>query len=223
MRHTSIALRIALVVCAFSITRAARATVSLSFAPTSTQVNPGGTITLNLSLTSTSEHTVGLDYFMRAAPVASGSATGLFTITGRTIPGTSPYSDPTNTNATVLDLTSANLKLTRGTPPNTFTNSNGSDLGATASAEQVAGTFPVATYTLSISSSAPIGSSYTISTYSDPGSGYSAGSDQNFGVFPFTSQATTTVTVVPEPAAMAFAIVGLGALVARRRRPTSAA
>lgn len=218
MRHTSIVLRIALVVCALSITRAARAAVSLSFSPTSTQVNPGGTITLNLSLTSSTEHTVGLDYFLRAAPVASGSATGLFTITGRTIPGTSPYSDPTNTNTAVLDAASANLKLTRGT----FTNSNGTDLGASSSAEQVAGTFPVATYTLSISSSAPIGSSYTISTYSDPGSGYSAGADQNFGVFPFTSQATTTVTVVPEPAGLALAIVGFGALVARRRRRCTA-
>jgi hypothetical protein len=219
VRHTSIALRIALVLCTLAITRAAGASVTLSFSPTSTQVSPGGTITLNLSLTSTAEHTVGLDYFLRAASNTGGSATGLFTITGRTIPANSPYSDPTSTNIAVLDPNSANLKLTRGT----FTNSNGSDLGATASAEQVAGIFPVATYTLSISPSAPIGSSYTISTYSDPGSGYSAGSDQNFGVFPFTSQASATVTVVPEPAGIGLCVIALGALAARGSRRRRAA
>lgn len=185
----------------------ARAAVSLSFSDgsgvlTAGTAERGGTFTVTLSLTSTTEQTTGLDYFLSAA----GPASGVLRIDDRSLAG-SPYSEPLNPEASVEAVAAATLN-----PDNDL------DLGAVLANQNVpqpAGTSLVATYRFAVDPSAPLGT-YTITTFSPDGQGY-------VGPFPFqeaafAQQASYQVTIVPEPAGAAGVGAGMALLAARRRR-----
>ena len=184
------------------------AAVSLNFTdndatPTAASVSSGSSFTVTLNLTSTAEQTTGLDYFLRDNTFVSG--TPRFRITDRNI-GASTYSDPFNGDAAV-----------EAQPASLLNPSTDLDLGATLanpSSPNGAGTFLVANYTFAVDPTTPLGT-YTISTFSQPGTGYQAGPPL-FTDMPFNQHATFNVTVVPEPSAVA--LLGLGAIGLLRRR-----
>ena len=175
---------------------------------------PGGTVTFSLQLVSTSELTNAVDYWLTMV-VGTGSGTP-FTITGRDYT-LSLYPDPSAPNGASTTGAGDTFSNTTGAPSTIdgiqdqlINPRNGPDLGSTSNlaANQAAGTNQIATFTLSISPTAALGT-YQIRTFDYTGFGWSTGggvSDQAFA-----TQAAININVaVPEPAT--WSMLGLGGL-----------
>jgi MYXO-CTERM domain-containing protein len=167
--------------------------------PGQVSVNPGQSFAFRVSVIVTGgEEPTGLDYFLRSSSVPAG-----FRITARNFTtNNSAFPDQNNTTLTGdegdLNPDTALLGATRD--PGTLGN----------------GTFTVTDYTLAVGPSAAPGT-YTITTASNPGTGYTVGSGNDQ---PLNGHGTYQVTVVPEPTGLAAAAAGAGLLaLARRRRP----
>ena len=198
----------------------ARATVSISLTdgdatPTSRVVTPGSTFTITANLVSTGEQVTGVDYYLQA----SGPASGKLRITDRAV-GASPFSDLIKSdigdNGANPGVEDANYSL--------LNPRNGLDLGASVANVSLpvgAGTYPLASYTISIPGTLLPGT-YTISTTSDAGTGW-VGAAPLFNESSFNQQGSFTITInaptnpVPEPAT-GLAIAAVGGLLMRRRR-----
>lgn len=199
----------------------ARATVSLSLSdgdvtPSAVIVFPGSTFTVTASIISTSEQVTGVDYYLQA----SGAAAGKLRITSRNT-GSSLFSDVikpnTGDNGANPGITDSNFNL--------LDPRNALDLGASIANVAVplnAGTYVLGTYTISVPSNTPAGT-YTLSTMSDPGTGWVGGSPfflesdfNSHGSFSVTVQ--PTVAPVPEPATGLLTIGLAGIVLGRRRR-----
>lgn len=200
----------------------ARAAVSLVLSdndatPQAATVARGGSINVSVLLTSTSEKVTGLDYYLQAA----GAAAGKLRITARSLTGTS-FSDvfraDTGDNAANAGVLDSSVSL--------LNPRNGVDLGASianVANALSAGTYTVATYTLSIDPATSPGT-YTLSTLSPTGAGWT-GAAPTFADGTFSSQGSFALTVttgvggvVPEPSS---AVLLLGAMIPvflRRRR-----
>jgi len=186
---------------------AAKSDVNLVFSPISfTNVPSSGSfnVTLNLVVTA-GEQVVAVNYFLQELSAAG------FYIISRSVAG-SPLSDTYSSDAMVAVRPGANLA---GGGPAAGTNSL--DLGAnTATPQTTTGSALVATYSIGLDNVAP--GTYTIQTFSVPGSGWV---DQNQIDRTFNSQASLTVSVVPEPATWSFIVLGgVAALGVNRLRRT---
>jgi hypothetical protein len=186
----------------------ALATVSLNFnGVSSVSVVKGNTFSLRVNLVATSEQTTGLDYYLRAL-----SLDNKFIITDRNI-STSPYNEVNQSDAAVETLPDSILSLKGdGIIRNEW------DLGATVTdvfVPQSAGTKLVSLYTILVDPTTANGS-YTLETYSQPGTGW-VGTSPSFTESPFNTHASMQVIVTPEPAAIG--VLGLAAVgLVRRRR-----
>lgn len=198
----------------------ARAAVSLALSdgdttPTSRTVTPGSTFTITASLISTSEQVTGVDYYLQT----SGAASGKLSIVDRNV-GASQFSDlikaDVGDNGSNPGVEDANFRL--------LNPRNGLDLGASianVSSPLNAGTYLLASYTISVPSNLA-GGSYTISTTSDAGTGW-VGAAPLFNESSFSQQGTFTITVsapttpVPEPVG-GLALAAAGGVLLRRRR-----
>lgn len=190
-------------VCAicFSAFTSTHAAVTLSIEGPTAPAVVGSNLNFTVSLNSSGEQTIGLDYFLQV----SSSGSGFFAIADRNISGSS-YSDPFFSDTIV-----------EAPPSNVLDPSNDNDLGALkadVSTPNGAGTFFVGTYSIRIASNTPFGS-YTFSTFSLPGTGYV---DQNFSDNEFDQHGAFTVTVIPEPSTAAFFSFAAAAFALRRRR-----
>lgn len=185
--------------CPFAVAKGA---VSLVFAeaPTIT-VAAGGTFTLTLNLVvSAGEPVVGADYYLQELSNAG------FTIVSRDITG-SVFPDVFFSNTAVAS--SADNAAPVG-PDNALNTRNDFDLGGdTQFADQTTGSGFVATYTILAPNVTP-GSQYTISTTSNPGTGWVSPSNTSPTDHAFDSHASILITVVPEPTT--WSLLGLGAL-----------
>jgi hypothetical protein len=206
-------------VALFAAAPPARAAVSLALSdgdstPTSRTVIPGSTFTITASLISTSEPVTGVDYYLQT----SGAASGKLAIFDRNV-GTSPFSDlikaDTGDNGANPGVEDASVRL--------LSPRNGLDLGASianVSSPLGAGTYALASYTINVPGTLVPGT-YTISTTSDPGTGWVGGAPL-FNEASFSQQGTFTITVnapttpVPEPA-MGGLVAAAGLLLTRRR------
>jgi hypothetical protein len=174
------------------------------------------TVTARLVSTSAGEKITGVDYYLNV----SGAAAGKFRITDRNTTG-STFSDlikanngDNGANPGVLDAAFSTLN-----PRNAL------DLGAGVANVNVpaAGnaTYMLAFFTISIPSNTTPGT-YTLSTTSEPGTGWVSGAP-TFTEAAFAQQGSYTVTVnaagaVPEPATTGLVALGGLVVMARRRR-----
>lgn len=156
--------------------------------------NPGATFTLNVSLNYSGANPTGangITYFLESVNSGGNSATGIFTITGRTL---ATFTDPQTTSFPASDPINGN-------------NGNSSDLGASGGA-QSQGIFALGTLTIAISGSAPAGS-YTLSnltTFENFGKGAVLfGSDGSGFDLPSSSY---SVQIIPEPATWSMLVLG---------------
>lgn len=185
LRHLTLLVG-ALAVLGFSKTAPAQYALAFTGGPAS--VAPGESFTFTLTLTSGGETSVGLSYFLQ---VLDGGGNGLFRITGRDFAG-STFSDPTADNSIALQPADALLD-----PRN---DSNLGAIVADPNAPNGAGSFFVANFTLqTLAGLAP--GVYTISTAD------AFATDAAFGDNAIPD-ATYSVTVVPEPSTVAFALLG---------------
>ncbi|MGB8168742.1 MAG: hypothetical protein WCF18_14695 [Chthoniobacteraceae bacterium] len=184
---------------------ASRADAAVSFslsdtngAPNSVTVAPGDSFSVQLQLTSTTELLLGLSYNLEAFGLASSQ----FRITDRSI-GTSPFSDLTTTNAIALQASSALLDPI-----------NNADLGGTLAdvfSPVGPGSFLVANYTIQALPTIAPDNTYNIGTAAG------IATDDAFAGVAVTN-ATYSVSVIPEPGTAIFGLCVLGAFGARRRR-----
>lgn len=193
---TSLAVAVAILACAPT----SRAQYALSLTdnlgdPASVAVAPGQSFTFTLTLTSPGATSVALSYFLQ---VLEGGGNGQFRITARDLMG-STFSQPTTDNSIALQPADALLD-----PQN---DSNlGADL-ADPNSPNGAGSFFVANFTLqALAGIAP--GVYTLSTAD------AIVTDSGFSDNPVTD-ATYTVTVVPEPGT--YMLLGIGALFCAQR------
>ena len=191
VRHALVA------VAALMAVPAMASTITLSdgdASPTQVTIPPGQTFSLNVIIDN-DVPTAGLTYYL------SSNTSGLFSIVGRTVAGTNPYTDSTSSDAVLLAAASALLDP-----------QNNSDLGGTndGSANAPAGTYVLGTLSLSASLATPEGS-YTIFTTTASVNNIVA--DE----FSIANSAAYIVNVaVPEPASLG--IIGLAGLLMGRRR-----
>lgn len=142
------------------------------------------TLTLNIS---SSEATTGVDYYL-TTPDGFVTPTAYFTLTQRDITS-SPYSDTYFSNTQIATA-----------PANALNPQNDLDLGATlnnVNNENVPGTYLLAKYTFLVNNATPLGT-YTISTASNPGSGW-IGAAPDFIESPFNHHASYSIKIdVPQ-------------------------
>jgi len=205
-KHIVLSLLASMVIPAAS----ALATVTLALTdqdatPLSTTVAKGSNFTVRLNLTSTSEQTTGLDYFLAAL----GSGSGHFYIVDRDI-STSPYADPSFVDSVV-----------EAQPDSVLNPRNAWDLGATLNNVNSAlnsGTYLVANYTIHVNADTP-NATYTIEAQNDPNIGWIGNSADNFNDHPFSPPpADFAVTVTPEPTFAVFGIPTMAFLLSPRRK-----
>ncbi len=231
MKHaTKLMMKLAAVAALLTAAAPAGATVSLNLAdgdstPTSVIVNPGATFTVTASLITTSEKVTGADYYLTLPAAVAGK----FRLTARNAAGSS-LSDlvksDTGDNASSPGILDANFSLI-ATQPGVAAPRNALDLGASianVNSPLNAGTYILATYTLSVAADTPVGA-YTLATTSDAGTGWvgiaplfpeSAFSAQ--GAFTINVQAVATApTPVPEPATVSLLVLTAIATLGRRR------
>ena len=203
MKKLSLLCSCLLLACVSALPAHAQYSLSLSGNPAA--VAPGQSFSLTLTLSSTGASSVGLSYFLQ---VLDGGGSGLFRITNRDLSGSS-FVDPITGNAIALQPADALLDPR-----------NNSDLGAILAdpnAPNAAGSFFVANFTLqALPGLAP--GVYTISTAN------AIVTDASFGDNA-VSNATFSVTVVPEPSTAVLLLAGgaLSFLIVRRTARRSAA
>jgi MYXO-CTERM domain-containing protein len=173
-----------------------------------TGVAPGTSFSVNLRLTSTGDQVSGVNYDFIARNAANQPVNNVFRLTARSL--ASPASAYPDTTGVLTDaqVAAANKLLAPDTQQN---------LGSTATSGTTgAGTFQVSRVTFQVPAGTLAGT-YTINSQSpgnDPFVGYN-GAGPTFADHPFDAQAVYTVTVTPEPGALA--LLGLVAPVALRR------
>lgn len=235
--HVSSALG-ALCICMFCAVPTARATkaylVFTNGTNSSVSVAPGGSFSFTVDVvspdSSQTDGVTGLDYFLEATSSFNQSAAnGAFTIQSRNTvsdgsefggSGVTYVSDSSVTSAGNVPNISSTGANNLGSPPPAGTYINGVNLGGQENSMYSPvqnATAIVADYSISVAANALPGV-YTLTTYSQPGTGYSDatinGSDQTF-----SQPASYTITVTPEPASAGFGLIlGLGALMHRSRR-----
>ena len=187
-------------------------------APVTINATPGGTITLELDLVSTSQRTDTVDYWLTQI----GGTAGAFSISQRNLTTATYNNNPSSTDAAVAASTDMKNNTTNATgsdgiPDNQLNPRNGFDLGAgtpmagSAGGDVGTGSFQVAIFTLSFSATAASGL-YHIQSFDYSGRGWSdtvPGTQQAFDQ-PFTRQADIIINLVPEPATLS--LLGLGGL-----------
>lgn len=188
-------------------TKAASAAVVLTLDTTAINLQPGESFTVTLSLMgNANEQITGIDYYWRLTEL-TGNLGGEILLTDRTI-GASPFSDTYFSDAAV-----------EASPGNLLDPQNNHDLGASLAdinAPLNNGTWLVATYIFTLSQSATFGESATLATFSNPGQGW-VGPGPDFEESSFDSQATVTITVIPEPSTALLVGGALTLFVAVRR------
>ena len=203
MMRRSILLSAVAVLPCFSVLAMAAPILTLSDAggdPSSVQIAPGEAFTVTVTLNADQGFT-GLSYFLQD-PTAT-SSDWRFAITGRTLQAGSPLTDPTSSDAAVINPTGG---------ANQLNPRNDVDLGYGASdisSNVPAGTYVLGTLTLTATSPLAVGS-YTIQTAN------AVLADAAFNEVTLANSAPYTINVVPEPATVGLlALAGLSLL--RRR------
>jgi hypothetical protein len=172
------------------------------------------TVNLNSTSTATGDTASGVDYFLQIAGPAGGTS-GQFKITTRSVTS-SAFPDTFKSDATVAT-----------SPDNLLNPQDANDLGGVVNSPSATtnttggpvanGTFNVANYTLTIDPQTPNGV-YTLSTFSNPGTGYQGPAANGFADAQFSAQGTFTVTVTPEPSSAMLLGAGVLGMALRRRR-----
>ena len=166
-------------------------------------------VMMKSTTTGTNDQVTGVDYFLQS------STSGILSIASRNTGASSGTAFP---NPWQPDSDVVNPSLyDPGLNP-----TNGTDLGGRIANLNVpisGNTFEVADFVVSVSASALPGT-YTITTFSNPGTGYEGPGDPNTGLgfadTPFSSQGSFLLTVqLPEPTTVW--VIAAGALALRRR------
>jgi hypothetical protein len=218
--NTTKALGVVAAAVVAAVAPVASATVGIALSdgdatPTSRVVIPGTTFTVTANLVSTGEQVTGVDYYFQV----TGAAAGKVRLTDRNV-GASPFSDlikaDVGDNGSNPGVEDASVSL--------LGPRNGLDLGASIANVNVpagAGTHFLGAYTFSVPATLVPGT-YTLSTTSDPGSGWVAGAPL-FSEAEFNQHGSFTFTINPPPAPVPEPVVGLGVvaiggMMLRRRR-----
>jgi len=200
-----------LLTAALIIQLESRAAVLLEFdngtiLPNSVTISPGETFAFDVYLTSTSQQTVGLTYFLSVSTAGdfSNPGSGKFTITGRNISGSS-YSDLQTSNSTFLLAANAVLD------PQNNSDAGGlePDLAALAPDRYFVATFTIQSLVSVVDGVYQL--NFANAVYID----------EIFEPYSIDTLGSFIVTVVPEPNSLILALIGgLGAmiLVSRRRK-----
>jgi hypothetical protein len=181
----------------------AHGAVNLVFNTPTQNITPGGTFNVTLSLQTTAgEQVTGVDYYLQEL-----SAAGFF-IVDRNM-AASPFAGVIFFDDTLVE-SSGDAAAPAG-PDNALNTRNDYDLGGDTSptGTTVTGTVFVGTFTIGVPNTLTQGQQFTISTTSNPGTGW-VGPGPSFTDNSFNSNASVLLTVVPEPAT--WSLLGLGAL-----------
>jgi hypothetical protein len=167
--------------------------------PNSTTITAGSSFTFSLSLTTTTETTIGVSYYITTG--LSGS--GLFSITGRDVTGSS-YSDLATSDS--LSTTSLDNLAPSGAD-NLLNTTNDRDLGGSLlTGSNSPGTYFISNITIASSALTNTGA-YTFSL-----SNNSIAADDSFNDVSISSN-TYTVNVIGVPEPSTYAMMGLWSLV----------